>query len=453
RIDRLAPQHKQLLQTAAVIGKDVPYALLQAVADMPEVELRRALTTLQAAEFLYETALFPDPEYTFKHALTHEVAYASILQDRRRVTHARIAEAMEEVYRARLPEYAERLGQHAIRGELWQKAYAHLRQAGAKALAGSANAEAIRCYEQALVALAHLPQSPPVLEQAIDLRIELRSALHPLGHLERVSDMLRQAERLAETLGDRRRQGKVLSYLAQAFRLAGDYSRAIDAGERAVRIADAFGDPSIEAPANFHLGQAFFQLGDYACAADYHWRNIRTLDGDAARDRLGMAGFPVVFSRGHLSWSLAELGRFAEGISAWQQAMQLADEVKHPFSQAFARYCGGFLYLRKGEVDRAVSQLEPGLAMCRSMHVRLELPFVAAFLGVAYALQGRLAEGVKMVEDAVEEATALKIMSGLSWLTGLLAYSHLIAGRTARAAEHVKRAHELAQKYAERGWI
>ena len=88
RIDRLAPEDKRLLQAASVIGKDVPFALLQAIADMPEDSLRRGLTHLQAAEFLYETSLFPDLEYTFKHALTHEVAYGSMLQDRRRVLHA-----------------------------------------------------------------------------------------------------------------------------------------------------------------------------------------------------------------------------------------------------------------------------------------------------------------------------------------------------------------------------
>ena len=96
RIDRLAPDEKRLLQTAAVIGKDVPFALLRAVADVPEEELRRELGHLQAAEFLYETSLFPDLEYTFKHALTHEVAYGSLLQDRRRALHARIVDGIED---------------------------------------------------------------------------------------------------------------------------------------------------------------------------------------------------------------------------------------------------------------------------------------------------------------------------------------------------------------------
>ena len=145
RIDRLAPEDKRLLQAASVIGKDVPFTLLQAIAEGPEERLRRGLANLQAAEFLYEARLFPDLEYTFKHALTHEVAYGSLLQERRRALHARIVDAIETLYPDRLAEHVERLAHHAFRGEVWEKAVTYLRQAGAKAFARSANREAVAC--------------------------------------------------------------------------------------------------------------------------------------------------------------------------------------------------------------------------------------------------------------------------------------------------------------------
>jgi predicted ATPase len=118
RIDRLTPTEKRLLQAAAVVGKDVPYPILAAIADEPEGVLRPSLAHLQATEFLYETSLYPEPEYTFKHALTHEVAYGSLLQERRCDLHARIVEAIEQLYPDRLGEHVERLAHHAIRGEL-----------------------------------------------------------------------------------------------------------------------------------------------------------------------------------------------------------------------------------------------------------------------------------------------------------------------------------------------
>jgi predicted ATPase len=211
RIDRLAPEDKRLLQAASVIGKDVPFTLLQTVAEGLEESLRRGLTHLQAAEFLYEARLFPDVEYTFKHALTHEVAYGSVLQDRRRALHARIVDAIEVLYPERLSEQVEQPTHHALRGERWEKAVTYLRQAGAKAFARSAHRESAACLEQALAALAHLPESHETLEQAIDLRIELRHALWPLGENERILTHLRQAESVAETLADERRLARVLS--------------------------------------------------------------------------------------------------------------------------------------------------------------------------------------------------------------------------------------------------
>src|SRR5438552_3730946 len=150
RIDRLPPEEKHVLQTAAVIGTEVSLPLLQAIAELPEADLYRGLAHLQAAEFLYETRLFPEREFTFKHALTHEVAYSSLLQERRRVLHARIVEALEALYPDRLAEQVDRLAHHAMRGAVWDKALAYNRQAGTRVAARSAYREAVAYFEQAL---------------------------------------------------------------------------------------------------------------------------------------------------------------------------------------------------------------------------------------------------------------------------------------------------------------
>ena len=195
RIDRLPPEEKRLLQTAAVIGKDVPFALLRAIAARQRTRRRAirhggdlsvGLAQLQAAEFLYEASLFPELEYTFKHALTHEVAYGSLLQERRKALHARIVEAIERLYPDRLDEHVERLAHHALRGECWEKALSYSRQAGHKGVARSANREAVAFFEQALAALEHLPETRDTLEQAIDLRLDLRQPLLPLGEFEQI---------------------------------------------------------------------------------------------------------------------------------------------------------------------------------------------------------------------------------------------------------------------------
>jgi hypothetical protein len=153
RMDRLPPEDKRLLHTAAVIGTEVPLALLQTIAEEPTEVLRRSLAHLQTSEFLYETQLFPDQVYTFKHALTHDVAYNSLLQERRRILHAQIVEALETLAGDRRDEQVDLLAQHAVRGQVWDKALQYCRQAGTKAFAGSAYRAAVGCWEQALEAL------------------------------------------------------------------------------------------------------------------------------------------------------------------------------------------------------------------------------------------------------------------------------------------------------------
>ena len=261
RIDRLPAADKQLLQTASVIGKDVPFVLLQAVAEAAEEAVQRGLTHLQAAEFLYETRLFPDPEYTFKHALTHDVTYGTLLQERRKALHARIVGAIERCYPDRLTEHVERLAHHAVRGELWEQAVTYLRQVGAKALVQSANREAASCFEQALVSLQHLPETRERLEQAIDLRFDLRTALHPLGEFERILGCLREAEDLARALGDQRRLGQMFVYLCHNLWMTGHPTEAIGYGQSAQALAESLGDVPLQVTGNLYLGAACVRDG------------------------------------------------------------------------------------------------------------------------------------------------------------------------------------------------
>src|SRR5262249_25255417 len=218
---RWPPEERRLRQRAAVIGTEAPLPLLPAIAELREEALQRGLAHLQAAEFLYETRLFPEREYTFKHALTHEVAYGGLLQEQRRTLHARIVEAIETLAEDRVAEQVERLAHHALRGKVWDKALAYFRQAGEKALTQSAYREAVGYFEQALSALPHLPEQRDTREQAIDLRLALRSALRPLGDFERSLAALREAESLAAALDDPRRLGQISVFLSVHLLLMG----------------------------------------------------------------------------------------------------------------------------------------------------------------------------------------------------------------------------------------
>ncbi|MGH8067530.1 MAG: AAA family ATPase, partial [Candidatus Entotheonellia bacterium] len=230
RIDRLPAAAKRLLQTAAVLGAEVSVRVVQAITETSEATLTDSLQHLQAAEFLYETGLGTETAYTFTHALTQEVAYGSLLHERRRAIHAQIVDAIERLYADRLLEHVEWLAHHAFQGELWAKAVTYCRQAGEKALARSAYREAAGSFEQALEALTHLPESRYTLEQAIDLRLALRTALYPSGDWGRILALLHEAEPLAVALDDSRRLGQVSVFLSRYFHSVGMYDQAIAAG-------------------------------------------------------------------------------------------------------------------------------------------------------------------------------------------------------------------------------
>jgi class 3 adenylate cyclase/tetratricopeptide (TPR) repeat protein len=456
RIDRLPSAEKALLQSASVVGKDVPVPILRAIAELPEQEFRQCLGNLQATEFLYETSLFSDLNYTFKHALTHEVAYGSLVQARRRALHSRIVEAIETFYADRLTEQLDQLAHHAVRGEIWSKALTYLVRAGAKAAVRSANREALTCFEQALVALQHLPSTPQLLEQALDLRFNLRNALLQLGEPGCIIDYLRQAEKLAEALSDNHRLGRVVASMAHYFWLMGDYNRALESGHRALAIGRALGDFPLEITTNYYLGLACHSLGQYRQGVEILRRNVASLTGEMLHERFGTTGFHSVFARGWLVWCLAELGEFAEAVARGEEGVQIAEAVDEPFSLIQAHLGVGGLYVRTGDFDRAISALERALALCQVAGIRVLVPRVATSLGYAYTISRRAAEALPLLERAVEQAFSMPVIFVQASALACLSEAYLMAGRPDDATESASRALGHARHHKERGnqaWI
>jgi tetratricopeptide (TPR) repeat protein len=456
RIDRLSGEDKHLLQCAAVIGTDVPFPLLQAVADLPEEALRRGLARLQAAEFLYEAGVFPKVEYTFRHALTHEVAYGSLLPERRRALHHRIVQALEALAPERAMEQVDALASHALRGEVWDKALLYLRQAGARALGRSANREAAVCFEQALGALGRLPESRERLEQAIDLRFDLRTSLLPLGDHERIFAYLHEAEERATALGDQRRLGRVCTYLTNYFFIAGDQDRALRYGHRALTIAAPLDDVALQVEAELRLGQVHHALGEYRRAVEILTGPVEALAGDLLYERFGL---PLIFSVGCrtlLSRSLAELGRFDEGVARGEEAVRIAETVPHPFSLTVAYWGIGHVHLRRGDLEQAVAVLERGLELCRDWSIPVWFPRLASTLGSALVLSGRVAEALPLLEQALEQKLPMRAAGDQSWSLASLSEGYLAAGRPSDAARLAEQARGLARAQRDRGteaWV
>jgi class 3 adenylate cyclase/tetratricopeptide (TPR) repeat protein len=456
RIDRLPSDPKRLLQCAAVGGSDVPFALLLEVGDVPAAELREGLGRLQAAELLYETQLFPDIEYTFRHTLTHDVAYGSVVSERRRTLHARIADALERLHAGRLAEQVERLAHHTVRAEAWSRAVGYLRQAGDKALSRSASREAADWFTQALDALAHMPTDSDGLRLGVDLRLDLRAALYALGEFEPMLERLREADELARKLDDPRRVAWVSIHIGEHWRQTGRFTQALELIERALLLGETVGDPAVRLAAHQYLGLACHAVGDYR-RATAHMRTVAELPEDdavPAQFRPTQAGSRAGFRAGSLGWltrCLAETGDFDEGRAHGRDAIRIAEGIDHPYSLVSACWGLGYLHAVQGDFGNAALVLDRALATAREAGVTRLFPQVMRVLGLAYARTGRPTEGIALLEEALRIVDSIGLVVGHSSTLALLGEAYVLAGHQERAAAVAEQAFAIARDHGQQG--
>jgi class 3 adenylate cyclase/tetratricopeptide (TPR) repeat protein len=442
RIDRLLPEHKRLLQVCSVVGKDVPFTLLQAIVELSDEALRRGLGHLQAAEFLYETGLFPDLEYSFSHALTHDVAYSGLLHERRRDLDARIVGAIETLHADRLGEQIERLAHHAARSELGEKAVHYLRQAGLKAAARSAVQDARAWFEQALRAIGALPESQGTLEQAFDIRLELRSVLIQLGEVPEMLRRLRECEALAERLNDDRRRVRVWAFMTGSQSLLGELDEALSNGTRAVAIARRVGDLELRILSTIHLELAQYLRGEYEQVVELGTGNIAALPAEWADEYFGNASPAPIWDRSWLVMSLAELGRFAEAAAYEDELLRLAEPIERVFPVGLAHWAASNVHAAKGDWGRARSLMDHAIEVFRTGNVTILLAeavasvaWMLAQLGGESEARGRLRDGEQLLERQASRFRSYHDLGCGYLLLGQLDEARRLGDRAAEASQ------------------
>jgi class 3 adenylate cyclase/DNA-binding winged helix-turn-helix (wHTH) protein/tetratricopeptide (TPR) repeat protein len=442
RIDRLPAEEKRLLESAAVIGKDVPFALLQVVAEESAESLYRRLGHLQTAELLYETRLFPDPGFTFKHALTHEVTYGSLLKDRRRALHARIVGAMETLYTNRLGEQVERLAHHSFRGELWEPAVRYLWQAGRKATDRSALREAVTRFEEALSALQHLPETRATLENACDIGLDLRQPLNLLGELPRVLAILREAGHIADKLADDHRRGRVSWLMVNAHNLRSELDQAVASGTRALEIADALGEIGLRIATTTSLEQTYFYRGEYGQTVSLARANLSLAEA-APVDRLLRVSAPTsVFDRHWLVRGLSQLGRFAEAMGPAETMLRLAGQMPSPLTQGLAHFAAATLHLWMGNWGTARVLHQRAIDLLLEGQQILQLSYVIGPLAWALACLDEPGEAVRRAQEAEDRLELIRTQGrkgGGAETYISLCHCYLMLGRLEDAQRIVER--------------
>ena len=445
RIDRLSQRQKDLLQTAAVIGREVPYRLLELTSGLSRDEISSISQELQDAELLYQVALPPDGSLSFKHALTQETAYATLLGERRRSIHVHCAKVFEEFYQDRLGERVEQIAHHAIAGRAWEKAAQYCRQAGMKALSRSAFKDAIEFYEQTIKAVSQLPRSPESTRLALEAHMRLRDALTPTGDSGRISECLGKAQDLAEELDDASTLAAIHIGKSIIGNFAGRLDSAIVEGRHARRHAERAGAISLLIGSSYILGQAYWFQGDYAAAAETLSADLHRFDGALRTQKFGV-GTGYVVHNSTLGVVRALRGEFAEAQSRAEEALRVADDLQRPFDIGFASHAVGFMWLQRGEPEAAVPFLARGVEACRKNGIHLLFPWDACELGRALGRLGRQEEAAGLLEEAIEQSRRI----GLRYIEALCRLSlgevRLSMGTLPEAMRQGTVAIEMAEK-------
>jgi tetratricopeptide (TPR) repeat protein len=314
--------------------------------------------------------------------------------------------AIETLHRERLGEQIERLAHHAVRGEVREKAVHYLRQAGLKAAAQSAPSEARVWFEQALGVLGALSESQATLEEAFDIRLELRRVLSVLGDHPQMLNRLREAEALAGRLNDDRRRGRVFAFMTNIHAMLGDLDEALITGTRALEIAGRLGDLRLRILTTTYLEEAHTYRGDYERAVELATNILAVLPADWGSEDFGATIPASIYHRFWLVGGLAALGRFAEAAQYEAEMLRLAGPIQNPFVVGWAHGVAGYLHRLKGDWAKARSLIEHSIAMHRTGNARLAISnavadsaWVLAQLGEAGEALSRLREGEELLES------------------------------------------------------
>jgi predicted ATPase len=433
RIDRLPPEEKELLQTLAVIGKEFPLSLLARVVDKAGEGLSELLSHLRETEFIYEQPAFPEVEYTFKHALTQEVAYGSVLHERRKALHERTAAAMEGLYRATLEDHYGELAHHYSLSGNTQKAVEYLQLAGQQAMQRSANAEALSHLTRALELLKTLPDTPERTQQELALQIALGVALSVTKGFAapEVGRAYTRARHLCGQVGDTPQLLSVLFGLWVFYLTRGEYRKGRELAEQLLHAAQRVQDPIPLVAAHYMLGATQHLLGELTPARAYLEQGITLYNPSQHRSHTSLYGFDTGMTC--LIWlalALWHLGYPDQALQRMREALTLAQGQAHPFGLAIVLAFAAWLHQYRREGQESRERAEAMIALAHEQGLLLYSAWGTILRGWALAAQSQEKEGIaQMREGLAAYRTTGAEENGQTWFLAWLAEAYGRAGQ------------------------
>ncbi len=434
-MDRLPAVEKALLQRAAVIGKDLPFSLLQAIADVPTPRLDAGLKHLQTAEFLYELRGVPEPAFTFKHALTQDVAYQSLLTSTRQQVHQQIAQALVERFPETVETQPELLAHHYTEAGLIEQALPYWHRAGDHATQHVANPEAIGHFNQALELLATLPDTPERVQHALTLYVALAERLEVtkgMGNPD-VERAYTRARELCLQTEDSPLLDQVLMGLFSVHYNRSELPQARELAEQLLSRAQCQHDPFLLLTSYRFLGHVLFEAGEIVSA------HARCAQGNALYDlrlhpqqQLYDPGFHDASTRcrAYGSRPLWHLGYADQALARSQEALTLAQELARPFGLACVLVYVACIHQHRREVQAARERAEAAITLCREHGFIQWQTMGMHLLGWAMAMQGQIGEGITQMRQSLDTWRAMGTEHWQPYFLALLAEAYGKAGRT-----------------------
>jgi class 3 adenylate cyclase/tetratricopeptide (TPR) repeat protein len=414
RIDRLPMVAKHLLQTASVLGREFSLRLLTAVWEGPQ-NLELHLKELQRQEFLYEKGSTEDPVYVFKHPLTQEVAYESLLWSRRQTLHAAAGRTLEALYPDRLVEVCDRLAYHYARTEDADKAVTYLTLFAEKAARGHAHIEAVKALQEALQHAEKLPTAERD-RRFLETGAHLVQSLHFLNRFQESLEFLSQQQERLERLQDVWLAGVYHLSLGFTYSMIGDHERAAQSAQRARVAATRSGDVATMGRAHYILALEGYWSGQPLQGIAHGREAVVLLQRAGKRWSLGMAYFL-------LGVNYILKGEFALALEVAAEVRTIADTIEDLSLQSYVAWMSGWIYAMQGEWEKGIAACQQGLACSPSP---LNAIFAQTALGIAYVEKGDPVQAIPLLQRSAAQAGQFRQRPLQGWAITLLAESHLL---------------------------
>jgi predicted ATPase/pimeloyl-ACP methyl ester carboxylesterase/DNA-binding SARP family transcriptional activator len=421
RIGRLSEEDRSVLQVASVIGANVPQPLLAALVPQGPGALDEVLARLTRSDFLFELQSFPTVEYSFKHALTQQVAYDSLTSAGRRLLHRQTLRALERLHPDTLHDLAEKLADHAFRAEEWGAAATYLVQAADKAVDLSAYPKAARWLEQAVHAVDSLPESPERDRRAVDVRTRMRPVYDAIGSFAKAATRLQEAKALAGKLDDLERLWQVLIHQSYLYSSHGRIAEALAAADELRDSARANEAERYACEADLAAAQALLMRADARRALAHLELHYENFSVKWRHDRFGLLGTRAVWYHGHLAFAQALLGDFEAADRAAAESARVAEEVGRPFDILAARYCGALVEIVRGPTPEFVAGFRAVVGDRHTQAAATFRPWLTGVLGHAELAIGEYAAACETLQQAAAEASTFDLPQFEAYARALMA--------------------------------